>query len=138
MVELMLVTWFVMWSEVQLIFGSWFYHSSRYIYNFDDTTHHRIFFDDATNPIYCIYLMLYSFGLMLDDTLFDLFFVFILSFARSCKRVILPWCALPQYKHKLYTKRSKYKFSINKVKFLRFIITTKGVITNSIRVKSIA
>ena len=36
------------------------------------------------------------------------------------------------YKYKLYTKRSKYKFSINKIKFLRFIIT------NPIRVKSIA
>ena len=42
------------------------------------------------------------------------------------------------YKYKLYIKRSKYKFSINKIKFLRFIITTKKVITNLIRVKSIA
>ena len=42
------------------------------------------------------------------------------------------------YKYKLYIKRSKYKFSINKIKFLRFIITTKEVITNPIRVKSIA
>ena len=46
-------------------------------------------------------------------------------------RRILKWL----YKYKLYIKRSKYKFSINKIKFL---ITTKRVITNLIRVKSIA
>ena len=31
-------------------------------------------------------------------------------------------------KHKLYAKRSKYKFSVNKVEFLGFIVTTEGVI----------
>ena len=66
----------------------------QHTHNFDNTIYHRIFFDDATNLIYYIYLMLYSFGLILDNTLFDLFFVFILSFARSCKQVILPWYAL--------------------------------------------
>ena len=90
-VELMLVTWFVMWSEVQLIFGSWFYYSSTYIYNnlmIQYTTEYS--FDDAINTIYYIYLMLYSFGLMLNNTFFNLFFVFILFFIRSYKWVILP------------------------------------------------
>ena len=49
-------------------------------------------------------------------------------------RRVLEWL----YKYKLYTKRSKCKFSINKIKFLRFIITTKRVIANPTRVESIA
>ena len=63
-------------------------------YNFDNITYYRIFFDNIINLIYYIYLMLYSFSLMLNNTLFDLFFIFILSFARSYKQVILPWCVL--------------------------------------------
>ena len=40
-------------------------------------------------------------------------------------------------KHKLYVNKYKYKFSINKVKYLRFIITFKGVVTNFTRVDTI-
>ena len=42
------------------------------------------------------------------------------------------------YKYKLYLKRSKYEFSVNRVEFLRFIITTKEVVTNPTRVESVA
>ena len=49
-------------------------------------------------------------------------------------RRVLKWL----YKYKLYIKRFKCEFSINKIKFLGFIITTKGVITNPARVESIA
>ena len=41
------------------------------------------------------------------------------------------------YKHKLYTKKSKYEFSINKVEYLRFIITFKGVVADLVRVDTI-
>ena len=41
------------------------------------------------------------------------------------------------YKHKLYANKSKYEFSINKVEYLRFIITFKGVVTNLTRVDTI-
>ena len=41
------------------------------------------------------------------------------------------------YKHKLYTNKSKYKFSINKVEYLRFIITFKGVVANLARVDTV-
>ena len=41
------------------------------------------------------------------------------------------------YKHKLYTNKSKSKFSINKVEYLRFIITFKGVVANFTRVNTV-
>ena len=41
------------------------------------------------------------------------------------------------YKHKLYINKSKYKFSINKVEYLRFIITFKRVVANLARVDTV-
>ena len=40
-------------------------------------------------------------------------------------------------KYKLYINKSKYKFSINKVEYLRFIITFKKVVVNLIRVDTV-
>ena len=41
------------------------------------------------------------------------------------------------YKHKLYINKSKYEFSINKVEYLRCIITFKRVVANLIKVKTV-